>query len=207
MSISKNSFRITTKAKTSHNLKKPTKDEEDSISSEESFNIWKPSSSKKPSIILPNSEGFLQLYKRRYEKFSIEKKTEKPEKIEIMEKTEKTKKPEKSENLKIVQNVYKLCGEKTFKINDWREFADHQEKREIPSFMKKRPDKLSILGWRNSVKKVEICQISEENSMKSPLKTGEKLQKTVKFEIKSAPLVKKGLKLPLMSPKFKLKRK
>jgi len=136
-----------------------------SSSSRSSFNIWP---TKTTSI---REEDFLKLYKHRYLRYVSSQPSE------------------KNQNLEIIQNVYQLVGEKTFKLVNWRDFA--LEKQPQRNALTKKPTKLSVFGMMNAEK-------SGKTSPKSPL--------SPKSPKRSISPKKKTTKLPLLN-KIKVKGK
>ena len=150
MSISpKSHFRIKTKVSPP---KKAIPSESSSQSSRHSsFNIW-PIKTSLPKV------DFLQLYKQRY----VKNMPNEPKNTGI--------------NLEIIQQVYKLVGEKTFKLSNWREFALEKPPQRSP--FHKNHLKLSIFGQVN-------------NNLKNEPKSTPQYKNSI-FQ------AKKGLKLPLL---------
>lgn len=108
---------------------KLSKDPPSLNSSQNSFNIW----DSEPPPILQNPD-FLQLYRQRYIAFTVPR-------------------AEKGLNLEIMKNVYKLCGEQSFRLSNWKGFileSDFQKKPRRKEGQK--PLKLSVFGLMNAIK-------------------------------------------------------
>lgn len=66
-------------------------------------------------------------------------------------------------NLEIIQQVYKLVGEKTFKLSNWREFALEKPPQRSP--FRKNNLKLSIFGQANNLKTEPKSPSQNKNSI------------------------------------------